>query len=173
MEEIQDFKAIPVYRETSVYARKHDELEQYRASGKANQKCKFAIEQIIRENFDGMRLPKDIAKTILDTFGTERVSYVLANTLQTKSWDGRFGRDNLEWAQTIPLKPDLADEINKNVFCVVETHPAVLDGFIRHVRKMLEERERPRLPLAEQLKRTTQNQPARKPERPRNHGMER
>ncbi len=120
-----------------------------------------------------MRLPKEIAKTILDIFGADRVSYVLANTLQTKSWDGRFGRDNLEWAQSVPLKPDLADEINKNVFCVVETHPAVLDGFIRHVRKAIEESERPRLPLAEQLKNAMARKPEQRQSTPKAHGMER
>lgn len=44
MEEIQDFKVIPVYRETSVYARKHDELDAYRASGKANAVARYIKE---------------------------------------------------------------------------------------------------------------------------------
>lgn len=171
MEEIKDYKTIPVYRETSVYARKNDELEAYRASSAANRACKQVIEETIREHFDGMRLPRNIVPPILDTFGADRVSYVLANTLQSKSWDGRFGKDNLEWAQTIPIIPDLADSINKNSFCVVETHPAVLDGFVRHVRKAIEERSRPS--LSDQLKAVMSNPTAGKHDSPRNHGMER
>lgn len=171
MDENMDYKAIPVYRETSVYARKNDELEVYRASSAANRACKNVIEESIREHFDGMRLPRSIVPPILDTFGADRVSYVLANTLQSKSWDGRFGKDNLEWAQTIPIIPDLADSINKNSFCVVETHPAVLDGFVRHVRKAIEERSRPT--LAEQLKSVMSNPPSGKHDRPKAHGMER
>lgn len=172
MEEMNDYKSIPVYRETSTYARANDELDAYRASSAANRACKQVIEETIREHFDGMRLPKSIVPPILDTFGAERVSYVLANTLQTKSWDDRFGRDNLEWAQTVPIKPDLADSINKNSFCVVETHPAVLDGFIRHVRRAIEE-QRSRLPLADQLRNAMKRQTTVRHDAPKHHGMER
>lgn len=171
MEESKDFKTIPVYRETSVYARANDELDAYRASSAANRACKHVIEETIREHFDGMRLPRSIVPPILDTFGADRVSYVLANTLQSKSWDGRFGKDNLEWAQTIPIIPDLADSINKNSFCIVETHPAVLDGFVRHVRKAIEERSRPT--LAEQLKSVMGNPQAGRHDKPQNRGRER
>lgn len=171
MDENMDYKAIPVYRETSVYARKNDELEAYQASSAANRACKHVIEESIREHFDGMRLPRSIVPPILDTFGADRVSYVLANTLQSKSWDGRFGKDNLEWAQTIPIKPDLADSINKNSFCIVETHPAVLDGFVRHLRKVIEERSRPT--LADQLKAVMSAPATGKHDRPKAYGMER
>ena len=171
MTESNDYKAIPVYRESSAYARANDELDAYRASSAANRACKHVIEESIREHFDGMRLPRSIVPPILDTFGADRVSYVLANTLQSKSWDGRFGKDNLEWAQTIPIIPDLADSINKNSFCVVETHPAVMDGFVRHVRQAIEERSRPK--LADQLKAVMSNPTTRKHDRPHSHGIER
>jgi hypothetical protein len=41
---------IPVYKYPVVYARENDELEQYRASYKANVACKNAIETAIRDN---------------------------------------------------------------------------------------------------------------------------
>ena len=42
---------IPVYKYPAAYARENDELEQYRASYKANVACKDAIETAIRDNY--------------------------------------------------------------------------------------------------------------------------
>lgn len=42
---------IPENQYSGAYAREHDELEQYRASYKANVACKEAIEAAIRDNY--------------------------------------------------------------------------------------------------------------------------
>jgi len=46
--------------------------------------CKNAIEKAIAEKFDGYRLPKDIAEAVIQEYGSERVSYVLANSVMHK-----------------------------------------------------------------------------------------
>ena len=148
MEEVKDadWKKVPIYRESAVYAREHGQLEQYRESNRASNICKQAIEETIRKNFDGMRLTAGCEKPVIEMFGSDRVEYVLAVTLQQKSWDGRFGKDNLEWAKSVAVKPDVSALGNdRNMWLVVDSHPAVLDGFVRHARKSIEEVRNPTL----------------------------
>ncbi|MCD8231132.1 MAG: DUF3849 domain-containing protein [Clostridiales bacterium] len=140
--------AVPVYMQTGVYAFEHGEMKQYRESRAGNLACKMAIKQAIGENFDGMHLNKDAVKGVLTQFGAERVSYVLAATIQKKDWDGRFSPQNKAWAASIPTVEDISgfgDDVRDEF--VVESHPAVLDGFVRLVRDEIalreQEREKP------------------------------
>ena len=96
----------PLYKYPGDYAREKDELEQYRASHKANVACKDAIETAIRDNYRDNRLGKEGVKQVADQFGYERMFYVLANTVQRKDFDGRIFRDNKDWAKTIPVFED-------------------------------------------------------------------
>ena len=133
----EELRTTPVYPHSAAYAREHGELEQYRASNNANLQCKESIEAAVREHFDGMYLSHDAAKGVIETYGMERVAMVLANTVQLQDWDGRYSRRNKEWAKTIP------NENPETVRCgyVLNSHPAVLDGFIDLVR---EEQQRSR-----------------------------
>ncbi len=130
----------PIYRHDGTYAYEHGELDQYRASHKANAACKEAIEASIREHFDGMSLDSAALKNVLEHFSMERINYVLANTIQQKAWDGRFSRSNREWAAAVPMfEPE-----NRRTYFVVESHPAVLDVFVRQFRdEQAAEHEKP------------------------------
>ena len=59
-------KTIPVYKYPAVYARENNELEQYRASYKANVACKKAIEAAIRDNYRDNCLGKEAVKQVAD-----------------------------------------------------------------------------------------------------------
>ena len=126
----EELRTTPVYPHSAAYAREHGELEQYRASNNANLQCKESIEAAVREHFDGMYLSHDAAKGVIETYGMERVAMVLANTVQLQDWDGRYSRRNKEWAKTIP------NDNPETVRCgyALNSHPAVLDGFIDLVR---------------------------------------
>ena len=91
-----------IYPHSAAYAKEHGELEQYRSSNRANLQCKEAIEEAVREHFDGMYLSHDAAKGVIETYGMDRVMLVLANTVQLQDWDGRYSPRNKEWAKTIP-----------------------------------------------------------------------
>ena len=119
-----------IYPHSASYAKEHGELEQYRASNRANLQCKEAIEAAVREHFDGMYLSRDAVKDVIETYGIDRVMFVLANTVQLQDWDGRYSPRNKEWAKTIPN--DSSDTVRYGY--VVNSHPAVLDGFINLVR---------------------------------------
>ena len=133
----EELRTTPVYPHSAAYAREHRELEQYRVSNNANLQCKESIEAAVREHFDGMYLSHDAAKGVIETYGMERVSMVLSNTVQLQDWDGRYSRRNKEWAKTIP------NDNPETVRCgyALNSHPAVLDGFIDLVR---EEQQRSR-----------------------------
>lgn len=62
----------PVYKETAAYARDHGELDQWRASHRANTSCRDAIEDAITENYKDNRLNMACLKDVLDRFGLER-----------------------------------------------------------------------------------------------------
>ena len=132
----------PIYPYSAAYAREHGETEAYRQSKKENISCCDAIEEVIRKRFDGMHLAYDAAKVVLEEYGAERMSYVLANTVRHFSWDNRFSVENRKWAESIPVfedKDPWGEE--RNVDFVVNSHPAVLDGFINLLREELKERE--------------------------------
>ena len=106
-------------------AKEYGELDQWRESHKLNIQCKHAIEDAIRRNFDGMNLNTDCVKSTIEEFGFKRVGWVLANTIKSKDWDGRFSQANKAWASNNFIPPETS-----NSDFVVESHPAVLDGFI-------------------------------------------
>ena len=139
---MEQMKQIPVYRQTGVYAREHCELEQFRQSNVANIACHAAIEKAIAENSDGMRLRADAAEQVLSEFGSERVMFVLANTVQHKDWDGRFSRENKAWAAAFSIEPDVVMGMDRRLQYIVNSHPAVLDGFIRMAREAAQNQQR-------------------------------
>lgn len=126
-------RSIPLYQQSGDYAREHGELETFRASHQANVSCRDAIESAIREGYDGAYLTAD-AKSVLAEFGPERVTYVLAATLQSKTWDQRFSRSNHAWAAAVPM----AEPQDRRFAYVINSHSVLLDGFVSMVRKELD-----------------------------------
>ena len=115
-------------------AQKALEKAQAAIERKTKAACKEAIERTIAEKFDGYRLPKETAEKVIKRFGSERVSYVLANTVTYLSHDGRFSPDNKEWAKSI--EPYAMWE-NRDL--IVGSNPAVLNGFINQTRRYMEQ----------------------------------
>ena len=138
--EKMDWKSIPIYKDSAGTARANNELENYRNSSRANQACKKAIEEMISTKWDGARLPKDSILPILEEFGIERTSFVLANTLQLKQYDERFSRDNKAWSQTIQIEslPD-AQPAEYRFSWEINSHPFKLDMLVTQARATIEE----------------------------------
>lgn len=126
----------PLYRGTAEQARKEDKLQLWRDSFQANILCRIAIENEIRQHFDGMHLDRGCAGRVLDQFGEARVKYVLSATLQELDNDGRFSRSNKEWGRQTEIIPN-----TRNYEFAVQSHPAVLDGFISDFRSECQQRQ--------------------------------
>lgn len=126
----------PLYLPSASYAQEHGELDQYRASRRANIACKDAIEAAIREHYHDNRLDKQAAESIIEAFGLDRTLYVLANTVQQKHWDGRFSPDTKAWANSFSIQKNVDTlGIDRNYQFAVHSHPGLTDLFIQSARK--------------------------------------
>ena len=124
---------IPIYQHTGEYAREHGELDAFLASLETNVACRDAIETAIREGFDGMSLHAD-TKGVLAAFGAERVSHVLAATLQGIRSDPRVSSGNQAWAATVPM----FDTVSRHRDYLITSHPGVLSIFVTQTRKEMD-----------------------------------
>ena len=75
-------------------AQKRLEAEKERLEYQTKIACKEAVEKAIVDHFDGYHLADDSEKDVIQEFGTERVSYVLAYTVSCLQNDGRFSEEN-------------------------------------------------------------------------------
>lgn len=127
---------IPVYPYSGDYAQEHGELDQYRESNKLNMACKLAIQNAISTHHDGLHLDPEAAHSVVAQFGKARTSFILANTIQQKDYDGRFSPGNKAWARPLPILPDentFGDNCRQRY--VLSTHPGLVDTFVNVFRK--------------------------------------
>ena len=80
-----------------------------------------------------MHLGADCAKSVIDQYGYKRVGFVLANTLQEQSYDGRYHETNKQWSRSVFVPEDGG---HRHTF-LINSHPAVLDGFVSEYRAEL------------------------------------
>lgn len=125
---------VPIYHETANYAYEAGELESYRASLAANVECRRAIEAAISSNYGDNRLDADAAvKSVLEQFSSERIRYVLANTIQQKDFDGRIPQPLKEWAKSVEVCPE-----NASRFLVDKPNPGLTALFVDAFRQQTE-----------------------------------
>ncbi len=127
----------PLYRYTFQEAKRLGELDECRASYKANIECRDGIDEMIRERFDGMYLSGDCAADLCREYGIDRVGWVLANTVQHADWDGRYRPQNKEWAAQTYIPHDANND--RTVDYVCRSHPELLNGLVNQYRKHLQD----------------------------------
>ena len=154
---------------SAAYASEHGEMAQYNRSYQANSACKEAIEQTISAHYAENRLDTEAAvKDVLEKFGTERVQFILANTIQHKNHDGRISQDNKAWAKTIPMLEDSGASRHCAYLVVDQVNPGLTDLFTRQFRKVAQEQQKSSV-----LQKLKQEPPARKPATPKKREPER
>ena len=119
-----------VYRHSAAVAQQNNELDWYRKNMKLNLACAEFIYQSIRQHYADSHLDPACVDMVLSAYSSERVQWVLAYTLQ-ESDDGRFSRNNLEWAKGFSIPK------SQNASFAVKTHPAILNGFLDLTRKAI------------------------------------
>ena len=147
----QDYSDVPVYYEPFSYAKENDEVDLYRTSYRLNSECKQAIHEAIADNYDGMYLGDGAVDQVVRQYGMERVGYILANTLHHKSYDGRFSPGNKEWAEQVSTPEHNADRMTFRTDWVVDSHPAILNGFVTMFRGELEAQKTREQPFVKQF----------------------
>ena len=159
----EELRTTPVYPHSAAYAREHGEMAQYNLSYQANSACKEAIEQTISAHYAENRLDTEAAvKDVLEKFGTERVQFILANTIQRKNYDGRISQDNKAWAKTIPMPEDSGASRHCAYLVVDGVNPGLTDLFTRQARKTMQEQQKSSV-----LQKLKQEPPAHKPAAPK------
>lgn len=120
----------PVYRESFAYAHENGEAERYVADGNLSVECKNAIDTAINESrYDTNHYKmKDAVKQVVDEYGSERVELLMAKIVQGADWDGRYSKQNKDWAKGFEV-PESMKDVYSN------THPCLLDGFLNKVRE--------------------------------------
>ena len=137
-EQREALRNLPVYPYPADYARQNGELEQYRASYKANVTCKEAIEAAINGNYaDNSLDTKTAIRQVTEVYGYPRTLHVLANTIKHKDWDGRISMDNKRWAATQHIFEDKDGfGSDRNIYFVVDkAHPGLVDMFATRARR--------------------------------------
>lgn len=118
-------------------ASEYSDRAEYRAERKTNMACKEAIEAAVAENYDGAHLNAVAAyNRAAEVYGATRIMYILAVTVRAKPWDGRFSPKNRAWAEAQPYEadPDAWGQ-DRNEEFALNTHSAILDGFITILRR--------------------------------------
>ena len=123
---------LPLYYDSLDTARRQDDVMLWRNSLKENIRCKNAIEKALAENFDGMYLKDGIISPLAVEYGTDRLTWVLANTVKEHMEDGRFRPANKEWADGIYVPKD-----RRNYEFSVSSHPEIVNGLITDYRQYL------------------------------------
>lgn len=166
-----DIKPKAVYMQPPAYARENGELDRYRESLKLNKECAKAIDNAIKDcivpDGHGYRLTPESVSKVMDVYGEQRVSIVLANTVRLQEWDGRYSNETKTWARAADL-PKVND--NRDYFSAA--HPAVLDGYIRLARKELEKKPSVLEALKQGADKARQNPPPQKEQQKNKNGRE-
>lgn len=120
----------PLYGWSLEHAKHCNEIDLWRESHKENCSCARAMERLIANNYDGKRLGDHLAEQAIKQYGFDRVNWVLANTVQQNKEDGRFSRENKEWAKRIQIPRD-----DSRWHFTVESHPGLTDLFLNQARR--------------------------------------
>lgn len=132
----ENFADIQIYPYSVTRAEEDGDLDWYRQSHKLNIACKDAIEKAISRHYRNNILDTKAVQDVVDQFGWARTSFVLVNTIRNKTWDGRISQENKQWAQLVPIFPDVdAQENNRRLRYVVNSHPGLTDMFTKELRQ--------------------------------------
>ena len=121
-----------LYQWSRKEAERSGELDNWLESYRENCICARAIENAISRYYTDNRLNPDGAKECIKQFGFDRVNWVLANTVQEGKEDGRYHKENKDWARGFNIPKD---KDSWNYRFAVTAHPALVDLFIDQTRK--------------------------------------
>ena len=127
-----------LYHSTLSYAVEHREEGEYRKSQKLNVECRKAIEDVIGEKLDVQSLNPDMVKPLLEQYGSERMSYILAHSMARHPlWEENLSSDNKAWIDALSIPLSIVEGMEIEVRC----DASVLNGFIDIFRREVKAQE--------------------------------
>lgn len=118
-------KNTAIYLKSLAESRASGEEKLYDDSRCKNFDCARAIESAI-SNSDNVTAVTDVVAK----FGLDRTAFVLANTICNKLDDGTFSKDNILWADSFDIRPEV-----QNAFGIINTNLSILDHFTAVLRE--------------------------------------
>ena len=125
---------IPLYRSSLNTARHCNEVDIWRQSDLENSRCATAIHNAIDCNFADNHLNTDFMKSIIDEFGFDRVSYILACNIKRAMQDARYSQENKNWSELIAIP----DSNLRNEY-LINNHPVLINALIDKTRIAFDE----------------------------------
>ena len=121
----------PLYKFSFEEAKHNDEIKEFRESFQENIRCRDYLDNEVSERFDGFHLPVECLENTVKEFGYDRTMWVIANTILERHGDGRFHRDNKDWAKKLNIP-----QWRNNYEFALHSHSCIVDGMASDVRKM-------------------------------------
>ncbi len=121
----------PLYKFSFEEAKHNDEIKEFRESFQENIRCRDYLDHEVSERFNGFHLPVECLENTVKEFGYDRTMWVVANTILERKGDGRFHRDNKDWARKLNIP-----QWRNNYEFALHSHSCIVDGMASDVRKM-------------------------------------
>lgn len=123
-------KDTKVYPYSLEIALQNNETDAYHASAQINQECIAAIDEAIAAScYDNNYYNLSSALTdVTKEFGLDRVAYVVAATVQTHLYDGRYSQRNKDWATEVSISRE------DSRYLQFKSHPYLLNSFADKIR---------------------------------------
>ncbi len=130
-----DFK--PLYRYSFYEAMQRNEQDQWRESFDENQRCRDFIDEMVRENYDGLHIKGEIPQKTIAELGFDRTRWVFANHIQHYDYDGRISPQNKVWASDIYIpRPEKQELRDHNTSFLLNSHQTLVDYLASKVQQM-------------------------------------
>ena len=121
----------PLYRYSLDEAKRCNEVEEWRESLTENIRCRNFLDDQVRQCYkDNILSPEGLENTVKE-FGYDRTMWVIANTITVRKGDGRFHRQNTDWAKKFAIPKS-----NRNYEFALNSHSCLVDGLADQVRRM-------------------------------------
>ncbi|MDE7231105.1 MAG: DUF3849 domain-containing protein [Oscillospiraceae bacterium] len=122
---------IPLYKNSNSYALRFGDIDACRESFNENIRCKKFLDEQVAKNFDGFHLTGNFLEESVKEFGYDRTMWVIGSTILERKGDGRFRKENVEWAKRLGILPD-----RHNYEFALNSHSCIVDDLAKDIRKM-------------------------------------
>lgn len=132
---------IPLYKNDMITAKENGKMADWRISFNESCNCAKAIDKALNDNFADNYLDTDKTfDTVVDEYGAERVTHIIAAQVVNHDWDGRYHNDVKAWAreQTKELSAEFMEDSRKYY---LNAHPILIDGLVTTIMRKEKEKE--------------------------------
>lgn len=123
-----------LYRNSLREAKSTDRVQLWKDRLCENIRCRDFLDKVVAERFDGYNLPSECVQQTVKEFGFDRTMWIIANTIEQLSGDGRICRDNRTWAKSFNIPKS-----ERNSEFALNCHSCLVDGLAGQVQKMYSE----------------------------------